>query len=94
MDQPELDELGIVQLLGRLDERTSGMAEKVDKLAHVLLEGNGVPAVTVQLATLNEKVATIEKDRDSQRVPRHVWLGIAVSIILALAGILIDAKVV
>ena len=74
-------------LLVRLDERTERLADDVAQLKHVLLEGNGSPAITSQVATLNEKVSNLEEQARDYRIPRHVMVGIAVSAMIGLAGI-------
>jgi hypothetical protein len=70
-------------LLVRIDERTKQTADDVDLLKHVILEGNGTPAITVQVATMNERLKSIEESEKDEKIPRHVTLGIAVSILLA-----------
>jgi hypothetical protein len=87
------EDIGLSALVARIDERTQTTAEQVDRLAHVLLEGNGSPPLTAQVATLTEKVSNIEEDRDANRVPLHVWIGIAVSVMLAALSLLVEAKV-
>lgn len=89
----QTDDNGTVALLARLDERTERMETKVDKLSHVLLEGNGVPAITVQVATLNEKVSKLEEENRGYRIPRNVWMGIIVSAVIGLIGILASLKI-
>lgn len=77
-------------LLIRVDERTKTLVEDVGQLKHVLLEGNGTPAVTVQLATLNTEMATVKEHIRDYRIPRNVWMGILVSAILGFGGIAIE----
>ena len=71
------------ELLVRLDERTETMADDIDQVKHVLLEGNGTPAITVQVATMNERLKSIEEAKKEDKIPRHVTVGIVVSILLA-----------
>lgn len=78
----------IRQFIARNDERWERVKDDLDKLKHVLLEGNGTPAMTVQVATMNERLKTLEEDRNDNKVPKHVTVGISVSIILAVASIL------
>lgn len=75
-------------MLVRIDERTQKMQDDVDKLKHVLIEGNGTPAVTVQVATMDQRLKQLEEDQDDRKIPRSVSAGIWVSIVLALIGIL------
>jgi hypothetical protein len=96
-------------LLVRIDERTEQTQKDVDLLKHVILEGNGTPALTVQVATINTRLSSIEdgvptmaiqvatldtrlrameeSKRDSS-IPRHVTIGLIISIILAGFGML------
>lgn len=79
-----MSEIGDMKvMLVRIDERTEQMQSDVDQLKHVLLEGNGSPAVTVQVATMNERLKSIEESKREDKVPRHVTLGLVVSIVLA-----------
>ncbi len=48
-------------VIARIDERTERTESDVAKLTHVILEGNGTPAITTQLATLNLKVSNLEE---------------------------------
>jgi hypothetical protein len=95
-------------LLVRIDERTEQTQKDVDLLKHVILEGNGTPALTVQVATLNTRLSSIEdgvpamtvqvatldtrlrameESKRESSIPRHVTVGLLVSIILAGFGI-------
>ena len=62
------NDVDVSALLQRLDERTEKTEEMVGKLAHVILEGNGTPALTVQIATLTEKVKSLEDDASHKRL--------------------------
>lgn len=66
-------------LLVRLDERTKTMADDVEQLKHVILEGNGTPALTVQVARLDERLDQVDREREA-KLPR--W-----SIYVAVAGV-------
>lgn len=78
----------IKMVLARMDERWERVEEDLKKLKHVLLEGNGSPAVTVQVATMDQRIKQLEEDKNDRKVPRAVSAGIWVSIVLALVGIL------
>jgi len=55
-----LDRLGQQDvLLARLDERSKAAADDIAEVKHVLLEGNGVPPLTTQVAALNSQVETL-----------------------------------
>jgi hypothetical protein len=75
-----------------LDERTSGMKDDLDSVKHVLLEGNGSPALTVQVATIDTRLKTVEEARRDDRtqlgVPRSVSVSIVASVIIGLVGLL------
>lgn len=86
------NDLTLAGSVATLMERTKIIMDAVDKVKHVLLEGNGVPAITVQVATLNEKVSHLEEEARGYRIPRNVWFGIIVSAIIGLAGIVVSLK--
>lgn len=75
----------MVELLGRLDERTERMSDALDKITHVLFEGNGTPAITTQVADINARVRTLE----TATVPRPVLYGLVVTIVLGVLGIVL-----
>jgi hypothetical protein len=86
---------GMRAFLARLDERMKSMDERgermeanIEKLKHVLLEGNGSPAITVQVATLDQRLKNLEEDKKDAKIPRHVSVGLIVSIILGVGAIL------
>lgn len=79
-------------LLTRLDERVRLMADNVGQLHHVLLEGNGSPALTVQVATIDARLDGLEEAGKDYRIPRHVWAGIIVSALVGLLGIIVAIK--
>lgn len=84
--------MDVISLLGRLDERTELMQNDIGTLKHVLIEGNGVPPVTAQLATLNAEVAGLKDQAKDYRIPRAVWLGIVISAVIGLLGIVVAIK--
>lgn len=75
-------------ILERLDGRGERMEDDLKKLKHVLLEGNGTPAMTVQVATMDQRIKAIEDIGKDKKIPRQVALGIFVSIVLGLTSIL------
>jgi tetrahydromethanopterin S-methyltransferase subunit B len=100
-------------LLIKLNERVEMAATLVKQLYHVLLEGNGTPPITVQVATIDTRLSSLEKTASpltvqvatmdtrliameqsgkDYRIPRHVWLGIVVSAIIGLIGIVVSIK--
>lgn len=95
-------------LLIRIDERTEKTQKDVDLLKHVILEGNGTPALTVQVATINTRLASIEdgvpgmavtvatldtrlrameENKKESSIPKHVTVGLIVSVLLAGVGL-------
>lgn len=79
----------IKMVIVRMDERWERVEEDLKKLKHVLLEGNGSPPMTVQVATIDQRLKQLEEDRKEQRVPRHISIGIWVSIVLAVGTALV-----
>lgn len=85
-------ELDIATSVATLVTQTKTIMDDVSKLKHVILEGNGVPAITVQVATLNEKVGRLEEDARGYRIPRGMWVGIVVSAVIGILGIIVSLK--
>lgn len=82
----------ITRALGSLSQKVEQIADDTSELRHVLLTGNGTPALTTTVARLDERVKSLEVKDLEQRVPRHVTLGLVVSILLGVAGLLIAWK--
>lgn len=64
------------------------MKEDVEQIKHVLIEGNGQPPLTVRVALAEQELERVKEERADKKVPRHVALGIWVSIVLALGAVL------
>lgn len=75
------------ELLIRLDERMAKLSDDMDQVKHVLLEGNGSPPLTMQVATNKMKIDRLEEERVDKKLPRAAWLGILISTILSVAGL-------
>ena len=81
-----MDDKEIIQLLTKVDQKLETVAEDVSMLRHILLEGNGTPALTVQVATITQRVSQLEENEKDKKIPRSVWLSIAVSIVVGAFG--------
>lgn len=82
-----LQQLVTNQALHALEQKT--VKEDVEQIKHVLLEGNGRPAMTVQVATMDQRIKNLEEKEDDRKIPRSVSLGIVVSLVLGVASILV-----
>lgn len=82
------DEISLVkELLVKLDSRLERIEDDVSKLKHVLMEGNGQPAMTVRVAILENELERVNEERADRKMPRSAWIAIVVSILLALVSI-------
>ncbi len=84
-----MEDNDIKLFMARMDERWERVEEDLGKLKHVLLEGNGTPAMTVRMALMEQELARVKEERADSKVPRHVALGIWVSIVLGVGAILV-----
>lgn len=75
------------EFLAKLEAKLENIEQDVSKLKHVLIEGNGQPAMTVRVAILENELDRVKEERADRKMPRSVWIGIMVSILLALASI-------
>lgn len=60
----------------------------VEQIKHVLIEGNGTPAMTVRVAIVENELERVKEERNDAKMPRSFSVGLAVSILLGLLGIL------
>lgn len=74
------------QALHALEQKI--MKDDLEQIHHVLIEGNGKPPLTEQVLTNSLKIARLEEERNDNKMPRSVWVGIVVSSVLGVAGIL------
>lgn len=78
--------------LRRVDERITAMGDDIEQLHHILLEGNGRPAMTVQVATMETRLKGLEDQAKENRIPRHVWIATIISAIIGIIGIIVSLK--
>lgn len=83
--QELLQELITKQALHALEQK--GIKEDVEQIKHVLLEGNGTPAMVVRIALAENELKRLTEERNDQKMPRAAWVAIVVSILLGLASI-------
>jgi hypothetical protein len=74
------------QELHALEQRN--MKEDIEQIKCILIEGNGRPAMTVQVATIDQRLRSLEMKEEDRKVPRSVSIGIVVSLVLGVASIL------
>ena len=63
------------------------LKEDISQIKHVLIEGNGQPAMTVRLALVENEIKRVTEERSDRKLPRSAWLSIVVSAILSGIGI-------
>lgn len=78
-------------LLIELRTELKNLRDDVDDIRHVLLEGNGKPALTEQVLVNKIKIDRLEEERADRKLPRAVWVAILLSSLLSLAGVVAAA---
>jgi len=63
------------------------LKEDVGQIKHVLIEGNGQPAMTVRLALVENELKRVAEERTEKKLPRSAWVSIVVSAVLSTVGI-------
>lgn len=89
------DELGrIRQLLQELLQKQAEhsieqreLKEDVEQIKHVLMEGNGTPAMTVRMALAEKELDRLKEERDDKKLPRTAWVSIVVSVLLGVLSL-------
>ena len=76
-------------LLTRMDGRLERLESDMEDVRHVLIEGNGKPAMTVRMALAENELARMAEERADRKMPRSAWLAIVVSSLMSLAGVIV-----
>lgn len=74
-------------LLTRMDGRLERLESDMEDVRHVLIEGNGKPAMTVRMALAENEIARMAEERADRKMPRAAWIAILLSTLMSLAGI-------
>ncbi len=74
-------------LLIELKLKLENLGEKVDRISHVLIEGNGKPPLTEQVAIQQVRLERLEEERTDKKMPRAAWISIVLSSILSAISI-------
>ena len=72
--------------LATMSEQLKNVQEDIDQIKHVLIDGNGRPPVVTTVAIHAEKLAKLEEKESDKKIPRAVWVGMLLSIILSIVG--------
>lgn len=81
------EQIQIHELLTSIDGRLDRIEDDVKGLRKILVEGNGTPAMTVRVAVLENELTRVKEEREDQKVPRAVWLGIIISVVMGLLSL-------
>lgn len=76
-------------LLTRMDGRLERLESDMEDVRHVLIEGNGRPAMTVRMALAENELARLADERTDRKMPRAAWVAILLSSLLSLAGVIV-----
>ncbi len=76
-------------LLTRMDGRLERLESDMEDVRHVLIEGNGKPAMTVRMALAENELQRLADERSDRKMPRAAWLAITISTMVSIAGIII-----
>lgn len=80
--------LGLGNGLTELRTEHRALRADVEAIKHVLLEGNGTPPMTVRVALLESEIDRVREERTDRKVPRAVWVGIALSTVVGIAAVI------
>lgn len=77
-------------LLQELKLKLDNLAEDVDQIKHVLIEGNGKPPLTEQVLTSRLKIERLEEERSDGKMPKAFWVGLIVSSLISVGSIIVS----
>lgn len=76
-------------LLTRMDGRLERLESDMEDVRHVLIEGNGRPAMTVRMALAENELQRLTEERSDRKMPRAAWVAILISTLMSLAGVIV-----
>lgn len=76
-------------LLTRMDGRLERLESDMEDVRHVLIEGNGKPAMTVRMALAENELARLSEERSDRKMPRSAWVAILLSTLVSVAGVIV-----
>lgn len=76
-------------LLTRMDGRLGRLESDMKDMRHVLIEGNGKPAMTVRMALAENELQRLTEEREDRKMPRSAWLAIVVSAVISIASVVV-----
>ena len=65
------------------------LKDDVGQIKHILIEGNGRPAVMVRLALVEKEMERVTQERSDRKLPRAALLGIVASSLFSSIGLAI-----
>lgn len=70
-------------------EKLEALIESVGQVRHILIEGNGRDPLVTRVATIETRLAEMDKRAEARAIPWSVWLGVLVSIALGILGLVV-----
>lgn len=89
METEKSDFMDFRDLLTRMDGRLERLESDMEDVRHVLIEGNGKPAMTVRMALAENELQRLTEERSDRKMPRAAWVAIVISAVFSLASILV-----
>lgn len=86
-EEEKMEFMEFRDLLTRMDGRLERLESDMEDVRHVLIEGNGKPAMTVRMALAENELQRLTEERADRKMPRAAWVAILISALLSLGGI-------
>lgn len=83
------EERELRDLLMRMDSRLQRLETDSAAVRHVLIEGNGRPAMTVRMALAENELQRLNEERTDRKMPRAAWAAILISTVMSLIGVVL-----
>lgn len=88
----EVEEMQFMEfrdLLTRMDGRLGRLESDMEDVRHVLIEGNGKPAMTVRMALAENELQRLTEERADRKMPRSAWVAILLSTVVSGASVVL-----
>ena len=86
-EEEKMDLMEMRNILTKMDGRLERLESDMEDVRHVLIEGNGKPAMTVRMALAENELQRLTEERGDKKMPRAAWVALLVSTLMSMVGV-------
>lgn len=88
-EEEKMEFMEFRDLFTRMDGRLQRLESDMKDVRHVLIEGNGRPAMTVRMALAENELQRLTEERMDRKMPRAAWIAVMISTFMSLTGVIV-----